>query len=518
TYVDATVGYGFDEAGRLTRLTDTQSGAMTWGYDDANRLSSETTPQGVVRYSYNKASQRATMTAADRPVVTYGYDDAGRISTIKQGVETFTWAYDDLSRMKSLSRPNNVTTSYEYDAANKLSRILHANAASVALEDFKYGYNVDDEIESIESLGSSTLLPTARTVNAADAANRIPRFGQAAYTFDEEGQTRTKTDNQGTTTYDWDARGRLAKVTLPNGQVASYGYDALGRRTGRTAAGLTTNFLYDGQDVVLDRGTGGLLVDYLNGPGIDNKLRQTSSNFGALYFLRDHLGSTEALTHGTGGVLERAQYEAYGASANASLTRYGFTGRELDAAAGLIYYRARWMDSSQGRFISEDPIGFSAGEINLYSYVSNNPINYSDPSGNLLFVPIILGAIGRGAISAAFEAGAQVAANWYQGEDLFCLDIGDIAAAGVAGIFLPSVFREGKTILKRGQDAIKIHKWYWAATSAKSVAKHERRLGGAIEDVLKSVAKIGVSIVGKKAAKEIVPPVKNKDTCECQDK
>lgn len=380
-YVDATVSYTFDEAGRLTRLNDTQAGALTWDYDAANRLLSETTPpQNVVRYSYNKASQRATMTAADRPVVTYGYDAAGRLSTIKQGVETFTWAYDDLSRMKSLSRPNGVTTSYEYDAADKLNRILHANAANAPLEDLKYGYNVDDEIESIASLGSGTLLPTAKTVNAADAANRIPRFGSAAYTFDEEGQTRTKTDGQGTTTYDWDARGRLAKVTLPNGQVANYAYDALDRRTGRTAAGLTTNFLYDGQDVVLDRGTGGLLVDYLNGPGIDNKLRQTSSNFGALYFLKDHLGSTGLLANSTGGVMERTQYEAFGASTNVSLTRYGFTGREIDTAAELMYYRARWYDAQQGRFLSEDPIGFEGGN-NFYWYVNANPLSGQDPYG-----------------------------------------------------------------------------------------------------------------------------------------
>lgn len=455
TYVDAAVGYGFDEAGRLTRLTDTQSGALTWGYDDANRLLSETTPQGVVRYSYNKASQRATMTAADRPVVTYGYDDAGRISTIKQGVETFTWAYDDLSRMKSLSRPNNVTTSYEYDAANKLSRILHANAASVALEDFKYGYNIDDEIESIESLGSSTLLPTAKAVNAADAANRIPRFGQAAYSFDEEGQTRTKTDNQGTTTYDWDARGRLAKVTLPNGQTASYGYDALGRRTGRTAAGLTTNFLYDGQDIVLDRGTGGLLVDYLNGPGIDNKLRQTSSNFGALYFLRDHLGSTSALTHGTGGVLERAQYEAFGASANASLTRYGFTGRESDAAAGLIYYRARWYDAQQGRFLSEDPFGFDGGSINLHTYVNNNPLSFTDPTGEFVFlIPIVAGA----AIGLLTDIAIQTA---IEGKPIECIDWDSALFSAAVGGALNGAAAAIRVL--RALNAAKI-----AATGAKS--------------------------------------------------
>jgi uncharacterized protein RhaS with RHS repeats len=48
---------------------------------------------------------------------------------------------------------------------------------------------------------------------------------------------------------------------------------------------------------------------------------------------------------------------------------------------GLYYYRARWYDAQVGRFISEDPIGFNGGDINLYAYVKNNPVNAIDPSG-----------------------------------------------------------------------------------------------------------------------------------------
>jgi RHS repeat-associated protein len=62
-------------------------------------------------------------------------------------------------------------------------------------------------------------------------------------------------------------------------------------------------------------------------------------------------------------------------------TRYGYTGRELDAATGLMYYRARWYDPQQARFITEDPIGFAGGDTNLYAYVGNDPINFTDPLG-----------------------------------------------------------------------------------------------------------------------------------------
>jgi len=61
--------------------------------------------------------------------------------------------------------------------------------------------------------------------------------------------------------------------------------------------------------------------------------------------------------------------------------RYGYTARELDAESGLQYNRARYLDSFTGKFISEDPISFQAGDSNLYRYVENNPIVNTDPSG-----------------------------------------------------------------------------------------------------------------------------------------
>src|ERR1044071_5450450 len=136
----------------------------------------------------------------------------------------------------------------------------------------------------------------------------------------------------------------MTRAQLPNGQSVSYGYDALGRRASRTGGGQTTSFLYDGADVVLDRNGDGSTVDYLNGAGTDDKLRQRGSGAptSPQYFLTDHLGSTAALTDAGGAGVERQSYEPFGYSPGSSLTRYGYTGRELDEATGLMYYRARW--------------------------------------------------------------------------------------------------------------------------------------------------------------------------------
>ncbi len=60
---------------------------------------------------------------------------------------------------------------------------------------------------------------------------------------------------------------------------------------------------------------------------------------------------------------------------------FGYTAREEDDDVGLMWYRARWYDGETGRFVSEDPISFSAGDTNVNRYVGNGPVNETDPSG-----------------------------------------------------------------------------------------------------------------------------------------
>ncbi|HKG15076.1 MAG TPA: RHS repeat-associated core domain-containing protein, partial [Pyrinomonadaceae bacterium] len=379
TYPDAAVTYTYDAASRLSRIDDTQSGSIVRTYDEADRMLTEATPAGTVSFGYNGVGQITSLAAAGRPAVAYVYDAAGRIQNITQGAESFTYGYDAVSRPLSMQRPNGVRTEYGYDTAGRLQRLSHTNGLGQLLEDYRYTYSQDDEISSIASL-VPPVLPAPKNVGAADAANRIASFGDASYTFDAAGRTTSKSDAAGTTSYGWDSRGRLTQATLPTGQSVNYSYDALGRLSGRSEGGATTDFLYAGTDVILDRRSDGAQVDYLNGPGLDNKLRQSGGSSGALYFLQDHLGSTTALTDGAGNVAERTQFEPFGESTGSSLTRYGFTGRERDSSTGLLNFRARWYDPQQGRFLSEDPIGFSGGS-NFYAYAGDNPISFVDPLG-----------------------------------------------------------------------------------------------------------------------------------------
>src|SRR5262249_37326401 len=61
--------------------------------------------------------------------------------------------------------------------------------------------------------------------------------------------------------------------------------------------------------------------------------------------------------------------------------RFQYTGREYDSAVKLQYNRARYYDAALGKWVSVDPIGFEAGDANLYRYVGNAPTNHTDPSG-----------------------------------------------------------------------------------------------------------------------------------------
>jgi RHS repeat-associated protein len=121
-----------------------------------------------------------------------------------------------------------------------------------------------------------------------------------------------------------------------------------------------------------------------------------SATSGTVYYHRDGLGSTVALSDATGQIVERYRYDVFdrveirsatGESVPVSLfgNRFHFTGREWLSEVGLYDYRNRVYSAELGRFLQTDPIRFSAGDGNLYRYVGNNPVNLYDPYGLFSF-------------------------------------------------------------------------------------------------------------------------------------
>jgi RHS repeat-associated protein len=306
--------------------------------------------------------------------------------------------------------PNRVVTTSQYDGLNRLTRLTHAKGANT-LADFQYQFNtVNDITQLIDSAGTHnysydqldrlTAATHPNQINESytydDVGNRTASHQGSSYTYqpfnqlvaangasfsyDANGNLISKTDAGGSWTFTWDTENRLKQASQSGGLIVTYAYDALGRRIQRTA-GTVVRFVSDGVDVIRDLdGNGATIADYLNAPGLDNKLRQTVGG-SATYFLADHMHTTRALSDSSGSLAFSLSYDSFGnlASGPAS-TRYTYTGRELDADNGLMFYRARWYQPEEGRFASEDPIGF-AGGLNLFTYVGNSVPNRIDPRG-----------------------------------------------------------------------------------------------------------------------------------------
>jgi len=136
-----------------------------------------------------------------------------------------------------------------------------------------------------------------------------------------------------------------------------------------------------------------ILANILPGLAIDEFLARTDVVSGVTsYFLTDALRSPVAVTDNAGVPQTEYTYESFGrttATGSSNSSSYQYTGRENDGT-GLFYYRLRYYHPELSRFISEDPIGFEGGDVNLFAYVGNDPINHFDPLGLFANGPIPL--------------------------------------------------------------------------------------------------------------------------------
>jgi RHS repeat-associated protein len=183
---------------------------------------------------------------------------------------------------------------------------------------------------------------------------------------------------------------RLASVSGPGGTY-NLAYDGLGRTVQRSLNGVTTYYVYDGEKPIYEYKADGSTAGWnVYGKGIDEPLMRAdyvAAPGGQGYFYQqDHEGSVTHLTGWGGEVIESYRYDAFGAptttySAGNFNNRFKFTGREYLPQFGIYEYRNRAYHPGLGRFMSEDPSGFSAGDYNLFRYCGNDPVDRTDPTG-----------------------------------------------------------------------------------------------------------------------------------------
>ncbi|MEX0300520.1 MAG: RHS repeat-associated core domain-containing protein, partial [Kordiimonas sp.] len=118
---------------------------------------------------------------------------------------------------------------------------------------------------------------------------------------------------------------------------------------------------------------------YVYGPGIDTPLMVLEGST-KKYLHLDGKGSMIAATSAAGAVTNKFTTDVYGQGADEATSPYRFTARRVDEETGNYYYRNRYYNPKQGRFMSQDPIGYADG-LNMYAYVHNDPVNNVDPMG-----------------------------------------------------------------------------------------------------------------------------------------
>ena len=154
-------------------------------------------------------------------------------------------------------------------------------------------------------------------------------------------------------------------------------------RVRNTSGGVVTQYLWDGDDLLMELDASGNPVrEYTYYPGVDqpHSLRYQGNTY---YYALEQPGHVMGLINSARQVVNHYEYEPFGLPRRATEQvpqplRFG--ARELESETGLYSFRNRWYDPDLGRFLSEDPIGLEGG-INLYAFAGNNPLNYTDPYG-----------------------------------------------------------------------------------------------------------------------------------------
>ncbi|RON10681.1 type IV secretion protein Rhs [Pseudomonas brassicacearum] len=416
------VEYCYDRLGRLVSVDDGHDHPLEFEYDQQDRLITEHQGWGTLRYGYDACGQLNRLRLPDNSALDYHHAKGGALTAIdlngtrltthvfnagreqqrQQGQLLSQYHHDEQGRLQShavnqSNRPlymrhysyavnGNLAAiadsrhgqrSYYYDALNRLTRVRHTRG---------------EPAQSFEHDPAGNLQMHDRPGLATIKGNRLLLQGDRHYDYDVFGnliRERRGTAQKLVTEYRYDCQHRLIGITLPDGRTASYRYDAFGRRIAKTVDGHTTEFFWQGDNLVAESSKEHYR-SYLYEPGgfrplamLDGKGPRKACPF---YYQLDHLGTPQELTDYGGEIVWSAKYNAYGKVSHLS---HGadekldqplrFQGQYFDAESGLHYNRHRYYNPDIGRYLTPDPIKL-AGGLNGYQYTPN-PTGWVDPLG-----------------------------------------------------------------------------------------------------------------------------------------
>lgn len=432
-----TIRYQYDALGNRVKMTTPEGKVVQYSYDAANRLVGMDSFLGRFDFGYDRLGRRTSLAQPNGVSTGYGYDAVGRLTNIlAQGrgrngrgglINSFGYTHDAvgnrLSKAVSVGDHDHKDTRYDYayDAVYQLIQSLPSEGRGHRGR----GDGKETERYTYDPVGNRLTGPERHDANQYNEVNELVSSRRTGYQYDYNGNLTGKDG----WAYAYDHENRLTKATKTGrGEIktVSFRYDPFGRRIekrveeiedGRVEA-KTSTYVYDNEDIILEYRSGKDEEDcdyrdrdklkqgrkptmtisrFVHGPGIDAPLAMEQK--GRTYFYHaDGLGSIVSLTDQRGAVVQSYDYDSFGnmrQHGGEVKQPYGYTGREWDKETGLYYYRARYYDPVAGRFISKDPIGFAGGDVNLYRYVQNNPVNWVDPSGLAAQFAVIFGGAGH---------------------------------------------------------------------------------------------------------------------------
>ena len=486
------VAYAYDADGNRTSMID-WTGTTSYSYDALDRLTSVAFPGNkTVAYSYDANGRRATLKYPGGQSVSFSYDANERLATVVDWLShTTLYTYDLSGNLTRVQYPNSARADFTYDPANRLTSVINTTvgvpplAFNYALDPVGnrtkvteagipavYGYDALNRLTSAQvwplntswtydAVGNrlSQVSPFGTTKYSYDASDRLLTAGTRTLTYDADGNENSVTDTFAhiKRTYAFNAANRL--VSVDGGLANSFVYDGDGNRVSQSTGGLKQNYVNDvatGLPVVLqDSIGGGSTSSYVYGLNLIEAFQPLSNDF----YHYDGLGSTILLTDNKGRPETAYLYDAWGNSILPALPTnpFRFTGQALDNATGFYYFRARYYDPTQGRFLNKDPLQpFLTTPIssNQFQYAVGNPLRFRDPSG-LSSVPII-GFLedtiqSLGAVSNRLNASTQDAStmNSCFSDIEHCTNPGQVESQ-----FNYSVVSLGGELLKQGSDFI----------------------------------------------------------------
>ena len=301
-------------------------------------------------------------------------------SAFAEVLQNIRYSYDMIGNLEALTDPDPLNGHQQF-AYDDLDRLQTANGL---YGNYTYQY---DEIGNLKVNPQVSQNPYTYPASGPSSVrpHAVTTAGANTYTYDANGNMETGAGR----TIAWNHENKPLMITQGS-TTTTFVYDGDGGRVKKIVGTTTTRYiskLYE-----CDTNGGSTSCSRFIWAG-DQRIATVADNGVTHYWHVDHLGSSSVITDGTGAKAEAITYYPYGEvrtdtpgpSGTPANVPYKYTGQERDSSTGLMYYEARYYDPKLGRFISADTIVPSLLDpqaLNRYTYVLNNPLKYTDPSGH----------------------------------------------------------------------------------------------------------------------------------------